>query len=353
MERPTVVVLSTLMAIPAYERSVTAAIDQVGYHASFEDKYLLSPGVINVSIPRSSNPDNIEQAVAVLLVVGYQYGSLLPDQTTSWVEAQYDHARRTNKPIMAFMASEDTSWPARSIDIDRTQIERFRRRLTSEIAVQLFSSPLDLQGKIVKALTAFRVREGGEYGKVPPSDPAGQRVRVLRLLLSSPGDVAAERDCVANSVFRFNQDAVEQRGIFVKLVRWEDMAPQIGPCAQRVINAQIGDYDLFVGIMWNRFGSPTDVAASGTKEEFDAAVESWKERGKPWIVFYFGKSPTNLETRGQIEQKQQVIEFREEVQGMGVVRSFSSPEEFEQLVYQDLLRITSNEEFLKNWTREQ
>jgi hypothetical protein len=37
------------------------------------------------------------------------------------------------------------------------------------------------------------------------------------------------------------------------------MAPQIGPKAQAVINKQIGAYHLFCGIMWNRFGTPTEI----------------------------------------------------------------------------------------------
>jgi hypothetical protein len=40
--------------------------------------------------------------------------------------------------------------------------------------------------------------------------------------LSSPGDVAEERERVARAVFRFNQNAVEENGLFIKLVRWEE-----------------------------------------------------------------------------------------------------------------------------------
>jgi hypothetical protein len=88
------------------------------------------------------------------------------------------------------------------------------------------------------------------------------------------------------------------------------MAPQIGPKAQAVINAQIGIYDLFCGIMWNRFGTPTEIAASGTKEEFDGAVHCWKTDRRPWIIFYFCERPANFTTAEQLEQKKMLIEFR-------------------------------------------
>jgi hypothetical protein len=41
---------------------------------------------------------------------------------------------------------------------------------------------------------------------------------------------------------------------------------------EQLILDQIGQYDLFVGIMWRRFGTPTGVAGSGTEQEFDHAL---------------------------------------------------------------------------------
>lgn len=47
-------------------------------------------------------------------------------------------------------------------------------------------------------------------------------------------------------------------------------------------------YDIFVGIMWRRFGTETKVAGSGTEEEFPIAYRSWEEQRKLLeLVFYF------------------------------------------------------------------
>ncbi|GAJ15023.1 unnamed protein product, partial [marine sediment metagenome] len=94
-----------------------------------------------------------------------------------------------------------------------------------------------------------------------------REIRIIHLFLSSPGDVSDEREAYAKAVFRFNQEFLEEKSLFVKLIRWENMAPQIGPGPQKVINSQLGEYDIFSGIMWNRFGTPTDIADSGTEEE--------------------------------------------------------------------------------------
>ena len=47
---------------------------------------------------------------------------------------------------------------------------------------------------------------------------------------------------------------------------------------QDVINRQIEDkYDLFIGIMYTKFGSPTNRAESGTVEEFEIAYKKAQE----------------------------------------------------------------------------
>ena len=37
----------------------------------------------------------------------------------------------------------------------------------------------------------------------------------------------------------------------------EDVAPAFGSEPQEVVNKQIQDYDIFVGILWHRIGTPT------------------------------------------------------------------------------------------------
>jgi hypothetical protein len=99
--------------------------------------------------------------------------------------------------------------------------------------------------------------------------------------------------------------------------------------------------------MWNRFGTPTEIAASGTKEEFDGALSCYKNGGRPWITFYFCDRPANFTTPEQLEQKRLVLEFRALLNGAGVVRAFQAPQDFEDKIYEDLKRITKIPEFLR------
>lgn len=259
----------------------------------------------------------LDESDAVLLLVGHRYGAIDSKTGKGWVESEYEAAKRRNKPLLVFLAAEDAPWPPKFIDPDRTRIQEFRKQLASDRVVRFFSTPVDLRASVREALSRWvTAREKGPSAE-PKRTPDKREIRIIRLLLSSPGDVSEERDRVARAVFRFNQEAVEENGLFIKLVRWEDMAPQIGPKAQAVINKQIGIYHMFCGIMWNRFGTPTEIAASGTKEEFDGAVNCWETGGRPWITFYFCDRPANFTTPEQLEQKRFVLEFRAHLNGKG------------------------------------
>lgn len=61
--------------------------------------------------------------------------------------------------------------------------------------------------------------------------------------------------------------------------------------AQAIVNRDVGDFDVMIGIMWKHFGTPTGAAGSGTEEEFQLAYDSWRSSGRPRIMFYFSEAP--------------------------------------------------------------
>jgi len=126
------------------------------------------------------------------------------------------------------------------------------------------------------------------------------------------------------------------------VVEWKtDVTPQIGFRPQEVINRGVArhDVDIFLGIMWKRFGTPTGIAGSGTQEEFDAALAKFKTEGKPFILFYFSTQPSVPRTKDDIEQWGKVIDFRESLQQLGLVCEYESLEEFAKLLQEHLIKI--------------
>ncbi len=117
---------------------------------------------------------------------------------------------------------------------------------------------------------------------------------LYKILLSSPDDVQYERNIMDQIVDELNKTLGSSHNVMIELVKFEtDTYPSIGNDPQDVINKQIGeDYDIFVGIFWKKFGTPTPRAGSGTEEEFNNAYNKYKnEPTKVKIMIYFNHMP--------------------------------------------------------------
>lgn len=88
------------------------------------------------------------------------------------------------------------------------------------------------------------------------------------------------------------------------------------------------EYALFVGIMWNRVGTPTPRAESGTVEEFERAISAFDRKGQPQIWFYFGEAPTQLNTEGELEQRRNVLSFKNRIQPRALIHDYKNPSNF-------------------------
>ena len=175
-----------------------------------------------------------------------------------------------------------------------------------------------------------------------------KEVKQIRLFLSSPGDVKAERDKVPLVVEQLNNILGDYLNIHIKVMKWEtQVAPDMGR-PQEVINQQIGDYDLFVGIMWKRFGTPSGKADSGTEEEFKIAYDNWKKFGRPRILFYFSQRPYTPQSAEEALQWVKVLNFKKDFQGneskhAGLIFEYQSFEEFTDLLQTHLSKV------IKEW----
>ncbi len=160
--------------------------------------------------------------------------------------------------------------------------------------------------------------------------------KVWRLFIASPGDVAHEREAVRRVAEHLNMSIGKQEGYEIESVQWEThVAPGAGR-AQGIILDQIGRYDIFLGIMWRRFGTPTEVAESGTAEEFNCAYEAWQQNNDLPLMFYFCQRPfwpTNL---ADLDQLGKVLDFRGSVERKALVWQYVDVEEFAEKITKHL-----------------
>jgi hypothetical protein len=169
--------------------------------------------------------------------------------------------------------------------------------------------------------------------------------RTIRIFLASPSDVEQERDALSALIQEVNDVLaflVPDRALRLELVRYETHAfPDVGLAgsAQDVINRQIPiDYDIFVGVMWKRAGTPTATSPSGTIEEFRRVLAHRQDTGRPYIMFYFCDEHVPFPHGQELDQLQTVVKFREELASIGYTESYSDHAGFRDHVRGGILR---------------
>ena len=173
---------------------------------------------------------------------------------------------------------------------------------------------------------------------------------LLRVFVASPSDVNEERSVLEQVISQVNLMIGPKTGIRLDLIRWETHAyPSVGHDPQSVINEQIGDeYDIFIGVVWKKMGTPTGRNVSGTAEEFARAYSRFRENpDRIRVMFYFKEalvSPSELDP----QQLSMIKDFRESLGEKGVLFwSYKEVEEFERLVSLHLSRHIND--FGKTW----
>lgn len=174
-------------------------------------------------------------------------------------------------------------------------------------------------------------------------------VQKIRIFISSPGDVRDERERLTKVFEELNTTVAAEKGLVLEAVRWETHArAEIGDGPQAIINRQLGtDFDVFLGIMWQRFGTPTAEADSGTEEEFLHAYEAREADRRKRILFYFCERPPETWPPDDYKQLAKVGAFRSELEKKGLLGTYKTAEDFADRVRRDLTHL------LSEWSEEE
>jgi len=173
--------------------------------------------------------------------------------------------------------------------------------------------------------------------------------RKLRIFAASPRDVAKERARLATVVEDLTALA-EYVGVTLELLDWRQVVPDLGRAEQIILDQLKPDtWDLFIGILWHRFGTPPGGQdpqtqkeyLSGTEEEFRVVYSLWQQYKRPRVMFYRCTRHAPLDDLDP-DQFKRVKEFfagfAHDAGHPGLYQTFDSVELFERLVRQSLQR---------------
>lgn len=155
----------------------------------------------------------------------------------------------------------------------------------------------------------------------------------LTIFASGTSETQAERSSLRRVVEELNKQLERTHGLTLKVRSWpDDVRPGVSDYSQAELNRQLGnDYDIYLGVMGSRFGTPTPNAGSGTEEEFVGALARFRaDTTSLRVLFYFkrsGEDPFRIDP----DQLQKAKTFRESLGSLGVVyRDFQDTSDFVQ-----------------------
>ncbi len=185
-----------------------------------------------------------------------------------------------------------------------------------------------------------------------PATP--QTIQTFHVFLASPGDMKEERKSVRKFFSAYNRDVANRRNLEIKVVDWENYSSiGLGRPQALITHQTLARFKeslvLFIGLLGQRFGTPTGGYESGTEEEFQTAIDFRKQHGDyPEIKWFIreqwgqGELPTDAKALAQATQQKETVEaFIEKLKSGDpafFTASFATTADFPEILRNDLDR---------------
>lgn len=168
------------------------------------------------------------------------------------------------------------------------------------------------------------------------ADP--QRIRTeIRIFIASPGGLDPERQIAFDVVARINRTLARQLGVYVDIFGWEqEISAYDRP--QAAINKNLEKCDFFIGVIWDKWGTPSGEASSGFAEELNLAKEML-DSGRMKAGWLFFKKLSDEAKKYPSPAVSKVLEFQDSIRNdrTFLYKSFANPEDWDKTLYDDLI----------------
>lgn len=177
-------------------------------------------------------------------------------------------------------------------------------------------------------------------------------LRVWRIFIASPSDVAKERKWFEKIVIELNDGEADNLNIHIELLDWKSkVIPLLGRPQQIILDQlKLEETDLLILILWHRFGTPPGskdphsgrMFQAGIEEEFTLAYDLWLKRKRPQIAVYHCTRPASpaVVDGDQLTKLQAFLKgFEPGGTHPGLVQEYTSLSDFRERVRRDLVRL--------------
>lgn len=159
----------------------------------------------------------------------------------------------------------------------------------------------------------------------------------FKVFFSAPSDVIKERKIVEEVAKELNVTLSVILGVHIEVIGFgfSSHSSASGEDAQGILNKQFGeDYDIYIGVLWKKFGTPTPRDVSGTMEEFNDAYSRFKKNELAMrMAFYFNTKIENL-NKVNTDDLIKINDFKKKLQTnvySVVYEEYNSYKDFERL----------------------
>ena len=164
-----------------------------------------------------------------------------------------------------------------------------------------------------------------------------QIVKQIKVVISYPSDVDKEKDIIVKLCDTLSNHIFVKKNIHIKPIDWAENVPRIitGEGPQRTIDKYFKeqDYDIYIGILWKRFGEPQANGLTPTEGEFEDALKRYKKTGRPLITFFFKEEEFYPNNEYEASQSLALQKFKTRVRSLDLYNSFTADLEFQEKAF--------------------
>jgi hypothetical protein len=176
----------------------------------------------------------------------------------------------------------------------------------------------------------------------------------IKIFVSCPGDVTPEKEQIKRLCRDFSDENRDNSNITFTVIDWKDFVGSYGVRPQEQLNEYFGDYDIYIGILWKRFGtkpgsenSDGKENESGTEEEFYIALDNYKTHRKPQITFFIKNYDREPKNKSETKQLLKVYDFVEKQidSNINYINKFYSGDDFNSKIIRLLKKLENKADY--------